>query len=187
MGNGSTHHSGARASVPAPALSAQPSGLSPPRRAETPAPQKVKKRWAAVLAFLLLVLPAWAQHGRHTPQGHFYNVDTERTVDGTIREVVFEQRYGERSRFLILVTEEKGTGKVFHVELGPSWYFKHELHKGENVEVIGSYYEEDEISHVIARRLQAGNKTFRLRDDRGFPEWRGGPGGRKGRGWSRGT
>lgn len=105
---------------------------------------------------------------------HFYNVDSERRVEGSIRDILFEPRYEERSPFLIIVLEEKATGQIYRVEVSPAWFFGHDLHKGEPVKIIGSFYARDGEFFLIARELQAGPETFRLRDSRGFPNWRGG-------------
>jgi hypothetical protein len=115
---------------------------------------------------------------------HFYNVDSERRVEGVIREVLFEPRYEDRSPYLIVVLEEKKTGQIYKVELSPAWFFDHDLHKGEPAKIVGSFYAKDDEYFLIARELQAGGETFRLRDSRGFPSWRGGP--MKGKGQRRG-
>jgi hypothetical protein len=116
----------------------------------------------------------------------FYNLDTERQVEGVIQEVLFEPLYEDRAPFLVVVLEEKETGVVYRVEVSPAWFFNYDLHQGEPAKVTGSFYAKDSTSCLIARKLQAGGETFMLRDSRGFPNWRGGPlkvrGGRRGRG-----
>jgi hypothetical protein len=106
---------------------------------------------------------------------HFYNVDSERRVEGVIREVLFEPRYEDRSPFLMIVLEEKKTAQRYKIELSPAWFFEYDLHRGEPVKIIGSFYAKDDEYFLIAREIQAGGETFRLRDSRGFPNWRGGP------------
>jgi len=117
---------------------------------------------------------------------HFYNVDTERKVDGTIREILFEPRYEDRARYLILVLEEKQSRGVYRAEISPVWFFDHDLHVGESVEIVGSLYTKEGTQYIIARELKSAGETFQLRDSRGFPTWRGGKmkrvGQRKGRG-----
>jgi hypothetical protein len=149
-----------------------------------------KARVAAAVALALLlsaasIAPAGAG-ARPRAQDHFYSVDTERRVEGTIGELLFEPRYEDRAPFLILVVTEKGTDKLFRVEVSPVWFFGRDLdlHKGEGVKIVGSYYVKDGVDYLIARQLQAGGETFRLRDSRGFPTWRGGAANRKG--WRRG-
>ncbi len=114
--------------------------------------------------------------------GPFYSVDTERTIEGAVKDIVLEPRYGGRAPFLILLVEEKGTGTSYRIEISPAWFFGRDLHKGEKVKVIGSYYAaKDGTKIIIARQLQAGGETFMLRDSRGFPTWRGGSS--KAKGW----
>jgi hypothetical protein len=119
-------------------------------------------------------------------QGHFYNLDTERQVDGIIQEVLFEPLYENRAPFLVVVLKEDKTGIVYRIEVSPAWFFNYDLHQGEPAKVTGSFYSQEAKSCLIARKLQAGGETFTLRDSRGFPNWRGGPmkgqGGRRGRG-----
>ncbi len=118
--------------------------------------------------------------------GPFYNIDTERQVEGTIHELLFEPRYEDRSPFLILILEEKKSGEVYRAEISPAWFFDHDLHVGERVKIVGSLYAKDGTRYIIARELQSAGETFLLRDSRGFPSWRGGKmkrtGQRRGRG-----
>jgi hypothetical protein len=131
-------------------------------------------RFLGLLACLVAAGPVLAGQTPGRQPAHFYNVDTEKQVEGTIREVVFEPRYQDRAPFLILIIEEKKTGEVYRAEISPAWFFERDLHKGESVRVVGSTYSKDGKQHLIARRLQCGGETFLLRDSRGFPTWRGG-------------
>lgn len=115
------------------------------------------------------------QQARPPEQAHYYNVDTERRIEGKIKEIVFEPRYEDRSPFLIIILEEKKTGQVYKVEISPAWFFNYDLHQGESIKIIGSFYTKDNENFLIARELQVGGEVFRLRDIRGFPNWRGGP------------
>ena len=148
------------------------------------------RRTGALVAALLLAGCAGVALGQQTDQppsrkpAHFYDVDSERRVEGIIREVLFEPRYEDRSPFLIVLLEEKKTGQVYKVEISPAWAFDHDLHQGEPAKIVGSFYAKDDEYFLIARELQAGGETFRLRDSRGFPSWRGGP--MKGKGQRRG-
>jgi hypothetical protein len=144
------------------------------------------KRLSVVVSILVLsvLTSAASGPGRQQAPAPFYSVDTERRVEGTVRDIVLEPRYEDRAPFLNLVVEEKGTAQVFKVEVSPAWFFDHDLHKGERVKIVGSFYVKDGTSHLIARQVQAGGETYVVRDSRGFPSWRGGPG--KGKGWRRG-
>jgi hypothetical protein len=106
--------------------------------------------------------------------GPFYNVDTEKQVEGTIQELLFEPRYEDRASFLILILEERKSGEVYRVEVSPVWFFDRDLHAGERVKIVGSLYAKEGTRYIIARELQTAGETFLLRDSRGFPSWRGG-------------
>ena len=141
----------------------------------------MKRAGFLLVAALLAVGPAAAfgqQAGGRAPDqkaAYFYNIDTERQVEGVVREVLFEPRYEDRAPFLILVLDEKKTGSSFKIELSPAWFFSRDLHKGEPVKIVGSFYAKDSESFLIARELRTGGETFKFRDSRGFPNWRGGP------------
>jgi len=131
-------------------------------------------RVLVILACLIAAGPVMANQASGRQSAPFYNVDTEKQVEGIIRELVFEPRYQDKAPFLILVIEEKKTGEIYRAEISPVWFFDYDLHKGENVRVVGSTYSKDQGQYIIARRLQCGGETFFLRDSRGFPSWRGG-------------
>jgi hypothetical protein len=88
----------------------------------------MRARWLAIAAVCLASVCAVSGQAADpapavtTPaeQGHFYNLDTERQVEGTIQEVLFEPRYEDRAPFLVIVLKEKNTGRVFRVEGSPS-------------------------------------------------------------------
>ena len=143
----------------------------------------------SVLVFLILLAGAlflFAGQVRGGQTNPFYNVDTEKLVEGTIRELMFEPRYEDRSPFLILILEEKKSGEIYRAEISPAWFFDQDLHVGENVKIVGSLYAKDGSRYIIARELQCAGETYLLRDSRGFPSWRGGKmkraGQRRGRG-----
>jgi hypothetical protein len=131
----------------------------------------------------LLVLGVAARFSfAQTPQ-HFYNVDNERRVEGSIQEIIMEPRYSDSAPFLVLKLEEKGTHILYNVEVSPAWFFEHDFHKGEDLTVIGSFYASDaKKMNIIAREVQIKGQTLVLRDKHGFPHWRGGgQSGTKGR------
>jgi hypothetical protein len=124
--------------------------------------------WLAVSGLPLSGQPSGVQ------AGPFYNVDTEKQVEGTIRELLFEPRYEDRAPFLILLLEEKKNKQIYRVEVSPVWFFDRDLHAGERVKIVGSLYAKEGTLYIIARELQSAGETFLLRDSRGFPNWRGG-------------
>jgi len=136
-------------------------------------------------AFLAAVL-SWTSLPAQKPP-HFYNVDTEIRLEGSVLDVILETRYVGNAPFLVVVLEESRTKLRYKVEMGPSWFFAKDVHKGEKIEIVGSLSEkEGETKGVIARQVRYGGETFMLRDTMGFPNWRGGAmkqrGRRRGRG-----
>ncbi|MGD2245954.1 MAG: hypothetical protein PVI11_05335 [Candidatus Aminicenantes bacterium] len=106
--------------------------------------------------------------------GHFYNVDTENKINGTIHRIIMEPRYKDASPFLIVVMEEKKTKEMYNVEISPVRFFTHDFHKGEVLEVTGSEYSTDGQKNIIARQIRYRGEVIMLRDKKGFPAWRGG-------------
>lgn len=107
---------------------------------------------------------------------HFYNVDKEIRLEGTVREIALEPRYKGTAPFLVLRVEASAEKKMYKVEVSPSWFFGQDIHGGEKVKIVGSLSEAREgLPTVMARELQLRGETFTLRDKRGFPSWQGGP------------
>jgi len=108
---------------------------------------------------------------------HYYNVDKEVTVKGTIKEIKMEPLYKNTSPFLIIILKENKTETIFNVEISPVWFFDHDFHQGEYLVVKGSLYtSEENVQNIIAREVQFSGQTLLLRDKHGFPNWRGGKG-----------
>lgn len=124
------------------------------------------------LAFLLGgLLAAAVLGGQKTPgqaPDHFYNVDTEVRLEGTVREIRFEPRYKDGSPFLILVFQRARSEGTLSVEVSPSWFFRQDIHQGERMTIVGSLAGE---GLVIARQLRFRGETINVRDRKGFPSW----------------
>jgi len=123
---------------------------------------------------IVLLLCGWAaaaalagQDGPVQTAAHFYNVDKEVRVEGTVQEIRFEPRYKDGAPFLILVLQGPAEAAYF-VEVGPSWFFGQDLHKGEPMTIVGSLAGE---RTVIARQLRFRGETVVVRDKKGFPSW----------------
>jgi hypothetical protein len=117
------------------------------------------------------------------PSGPIYQWGKEKTIQGTIKEVqtVQGKRPGMVGIHLVVDTKE-GT---FTAMVGPSSILKsqgYDPKKGDKVELLGSALKINDQKVIVVKTLSCGGKTIQLRDDQGFPLWRGGPGmgGRKG-------
>lgn len=129
----------------------------------------------------LLVLGSIAVLSFAQAPQHFYNVDSERRVEGTIQEIIMEPRYTGSAPFLVVRLEEKDTHILYNVEVSPTWFFEFDFHKGEDLTVLGSFYiSDDKKMNIIAREVRFKGQTLFLRDRHGFPNWRGGQSGQKG-------
>ncbi|MFA9454344.1 MAG: hypothetical protein ACERK6_10550 [Candidatus Aminicenantaceae bacterium] len=115
---------------------------------------------------------------------HFYNVDREVDITGTVHEVIMEPRYQDKAAFLTVVLEEKKTGRRYTVEISPAWFFEQDLHQGESLRITGSLVAEGKVNLVMARQVQMRGEMMAVRDKHGFPNWRGGRGRQKKR-WKR--
>ena len=128
-------------------------------------------------AILGLTLGLAGQAASPPSKPHFYDVDAEVKVEGTVADVRFEPRYENRAPFLIVRLAEKGTGRTFVVEISPAWFFDQDIHTGEPMRITGSLLPAADPSGaagLIAREVQyQGEKTI-VRDKRGFPNWSGG-------------
>ena len=106
---------------------------------------------------------------------HFYDVDKEMKIVGTIQKIVMEPRYKNTTPFLIVFLDEKKSTKSYKVELSPKRFFDYDLHKGENLTVTGSFFQTGVNNlNIIAREIRLRGETLILRDKHGFPNWRGG-------------
>lgn len=118
--------------------------------------------------------------GQKTP--HFYNVDKEIRVEGTIQEITMEPRYKNTSPFLIVKLKDTKTQQMYNIELSPVRFFEQNFYKGEHLEVVGSLYLSGENNlNIIAREVRFRGETLILRDKHGFPNWRGGKMKKQGR------
>lgn len=137
------------------------------------------KKWNFISSLLILGLAGILSYAQ-TPK-HFYNVDSERRVEGTIQELVMEPRYSDSAPFLVVKLKEETSGIVYNVEVSPAWFFEFDFHKGEGLTVVGSFYTTDEKKmNIIAREVRFKGQTLVLRDKHGFPNWRGGQSSGKG-------
>ena len=56
------------------------------------------------LTLFLLLFP-WPFSGAAQDRTHFYNVDTETTLEGRVEEILLEPRYENTANFLVLIVK----------------------------------------------------------------------------------
>ncbi|MBW1952009.1 MAG: DNA-binding protein [Deltaproteobacteria bacterium] len=148
--------------------------------------QSKKLTGLMILALTLaLACPVLAQPrggGPGTGQGpmgpRFYDTKTVTTVKGTVEKLETAPSMGRRGRKgmqwqeLVLKTDKE----TLNVHLGPVGYAREqglEPKVGDVIEVTGSKITRGQKTILLASEIKAGDKVLKLRDEQGFPLWRG--------------
>jgi hypothetical protein len=145
-----------------------------------------------LIVTLALVCPALAQPqpggGRGLGPGRgmgpqMYNPQTVTTVKGKVESLENLPSLGPgggRGMMHLTAVLKTDQGSIA-VHLGPAWYLEQQqaaLKVGDLMEVTGSKVTFNQKPTIIAKELRVNGKTVNLRDEQGFPRWRGlGPGG----------
>ena len=132
---------------------------------------------AALLLFFVLLLASKAhaqQHHRHGKHMHSpYDTASVETVHGTVARIdSIASPRGHTGIHLMLETGDK----TLEVHLGPSWFLANQdqhLQIGDELEVTGSRVTMHDDPALLARTVRRGEHTLVLRDEDGFPVWRG--------------
>lgn len=104
-----------------------------------------------------------------------YDVNKVETIEGEVTEVVYQpgkKQQGVEGVHLIV----KAANETIAVHLGPVWYMSQQefsLSKGDMVVITGSRISYNNAPALIAAQLHRGDMTLQLRDQNGFPRWRG--------------
>lgn len=133
---------------------------------------------------LLLFWPVTASAQQWT-RGPYYDTNTEETIEGVVEDIAYVTPVRGRGIGAgVHLTVQKGDAAML-VYLGPQWYLSEQgkaFEKGETVTIVGSRVTIDGTEAVIAKEVTRGEETFVLRDDQGFPAWRGWRRGGQGQG-----
>jgi hypothetical protein len=118
--------------------------------------------------------PAAAPGRGRAEAAPLYDPDTVTTLRGAAGAVsVVAARHGRPGGMHLRLESE---GRTTDVHLGPTWFLEREgvaVAKGATVEVTGSLIDDDGGTFLIAREITLGQKTLKLRDERGMPAWAG--------------
>ena len=139
---------------------------------------------------LALVCPVLAQPQSGGGRGmgpQLYNPQTVTTVAGQVESLENLPPMGPgggRGMMHLTASLKTDQGSIT-IHLGPAWYLEQQqlaLKIGDALEVTGSKVTLNQKPTIIAKELRVNGKTLKLRDEQGFPLWRGmGPGGGPGR------
>jgi len=132
------------------------------------------------IGILLLVSPmmitAWAQPGRKANKQMYtrnYDVNTVETIEGEIVEVNYKT--GKRKASMGVHVVVRTDTESIPVHLGPAWYLEQQekLEEGDRITVMGSRISYDGAPAIVAATVERNQMRLRLRDQDGFPVWRG--------------
>jgi len=110
--------------------------------------------------------------------GRFYDLKTVTTVKGTVESLETLPIMGPRGakgmewQGLVLKTDKE----TLNVHLGPVGYASQqgvEPKVGDTIEVTGSKITRGQQTILLAAEVKAQDKVLKLRDEQGFPLWRG--------------
>lgn len=110
----------------------------------------------------------------HRGQGSMFDPATVQTLKGKvtgIERIEMEMCHGAGVHLMLESDAER-----ISVHLGPAWYLDNQdqtLDVGDEIEVTGSKTTYRGEPAIIAAEVKRGDAVLRLRDERGFPAWRG--------------
>lgn len=106
-----------------------------------------------------------------TPFSYRYDVETVKTISGTIKGISTVPTTGYA---LVTVTVETAKKEKYTVNLGPIWYFIRQgfgIKEGDKVEVTGSDIGVGNKNMLLAAKVVRGDSILELRDSNGIPYW----------------
>ena len=131
-------------------------------------------------SFTLADAQRWGGKGKWGPwAGNYYQWNWDPATVETVKgEVMTKDSItppkGKSWSPAVGMTLKKEDGYAVYVHLGPQWYFdKQELaiNVGDKVEVTGSKITVEGNMVLLVSSIKKGDKTWQLRDEKGFPFW----------------
>ncbi len=103
-----------------------------------------------------------------------YDVNTVETIEGEVVEVSYDPSQKNAAMMGVHVVV-KTESETIPVHLGPVWYMNEQdsLNTGDKIEVTGSRITYDSAPAIVAATVKKNEMTLRLRDQNGYPVWRG--------------
>jgi hypothetical protein len=114
-----------------------------------------------------------AGKGPNSDHTMMYDLSTVETITGEI--VNIEKIPGKMVKYGIHLMV-KTPKETISVHLGPDWYIENQeekLESGDKVTIKGSRITYEEKPAIIAAEVKRGEDTLILRDENGYPLWRG--------------
>ncbi len=125
----------------------------------------------AVLTVLILWYPLSAAEPDGELKIYRYDINTETEVTGTLNDV-HEAHWYDAKEPNLLATLKTDDDSSLIVDLGMKSLYKQDIENGQRATILGSRFEVDAQSHLLARTVKVENSTtVRVRDARGVPHW----------------
>jgi hypothetical protein len=103
-----------------------------------------------------------------------FNPSTVETIEGEVLNITYHPgKYSADSLGVHMTV--KTDEETIAVHLGPNWYLEQqeEINKGDQVLITGSRITFKNKPAIIAAEVTRGQMTLQLRNQKGFPVWRG--------------
>lgn len=113
--------------------------------------------------------PLWLRT-RLRAENHLYDPRTEKTVKGDITDLYLE----EDSETMEAMVKTQ-SGALVRIRLAPEWYLRNRVRVGDGIEVRGATVKDKDEMMIMAREMRnlRTNLETSLRNQQGFPDWRG--------------
>jgi hypothetical protein len=130
--------------------------------------------WLKYQYWILFLFLGCAEIDSLVSEENPFNLNTIRTIQGTINEVRgMGYHSGGNELKIDMITREK---EFFTITVGPVWFLRRlnvNFQEGEVITVVGSVVD-PENGTVIAQEIKRGMRKLVLRDNSGLPRWKQG-------------
>lgn len=103
-----------------------------------------------------------------------FDISTLETIKGQVTDITYNTRQTKGHWTGVHMTV-KTDSETIPVHLGPTWYLEQQekIKIGDKVTITGSRITFDNKPALIASQIKRNQMTLKLRDENGFPVWRG--------------
>lgn len=140
----------------------------------------LKLFFTVLIVTAMTVQTGWSQQRsgqRNCKQPYSRNFDTGtvETLKGEVSDVIIQTGQNNLGTCGVHLLLKSGESTI-PVHLGPVWYMEEQessFSQGQQITVTGSRIKLDGRYVIIASKVERGDMVLELRDEDGFPKWRG--------------
>ncbi|WP_350285346.1 hypothetical protein [uncultured Croceitalea sp.] len=128
----------------------------------------------ALGAMMLSAQNGRMEKGQNPQQKRLFDKSTVETFTAMVQNIQTIARAEKKAYGIHL--DVKNEQEEINVHLGPAWYLddqKFQFSKGDELVITGSRITYVEKPAIIATKIEKNGEILELRDDDGFPHWRG--------------